>query len=156
GCADGGNLLTIAQTLPEASFLGVDLSPRQVDEGRATARALGAGNVDLRSLDLAEIDDSYGPFDYIICHGVCSWVRASIRERILRICSRNLAPNGIAFLSYNVYPGWGQRGMLREMMLYHTRGIADPTERVQQARALLEFITREAAPQDGHYAHYLR
>jgi hypothetical protein len=156
GCADGGNLLTIAQTLPGASLLGVDLSPRQVDEGRATAQALGAGNVDLRSLDLAGIDDSYGLFDYIICHGVYSWVAASVRERILRICSRNLALNGVAYLSYNVFPGWGLRGMLREMMLYHTRGITDPTARAQQARALLDFITREASPQDGPYAHYLR
>ncbi len=155
GCADGGNLFTIAQALPEASFLGVDLSPRQVDEGRATAQALGAANVDLRSLDLAEIDDTYGPFDYIICHGVYSWVTAAVRERILGICSRNLAANGVAYISYNVYPGWGQRGMIREMMLYHTRGITDPTARVQQARALLDFITREAAPRDGPYAHYL-
>ncbi len=156
GCADGGNLFTIAQALPEASFLGVDLSPRQVDEGRATAQALGAANVDLRSLDLAEIDDTYGPFDYIICHGVYSWVTAAVRERILGICSRNLAANGVAYISYNVYPGWGRRGILREMMLYHTRGITGPAARVQQARALLDFLSREATPQDGSYAHYLR
>jgi hypothetical protein len=82
-------------------------------------------------------------------------VTAPVRERILSICSRNLSPNGIAYISYNVYPGWGQRGMLREMMLYHTRGITDPTARVHQARALLDFITREAVPRDGPYAHYL-
>ncbi len=156
GCTDGGNLLTIAQTLPNASLLGVDLSPRQVAEGRATVQALGAGNVELRTLNLTEIDDTYGLFDYIICHGVYSWVTASVRDKILKICTRNLAPNGVAYISYNAYPGWGLRGMLREMMLYHTQGITDPTTRVQQARALIDFVTRLATPQDGPYARYLR
>jgi methyltransferase-like protein/cyclopropane fatty-acyl-phospholipid synthase-like methyltransferase len=156
GCTDGGNLLTIAQTLPHASLLGVDLSPRQVAEGQATVQALGVGNVELRTLNLTEIDDTYGLFDYIICHGLYSWVTASVRDKILQICAHNLAPNGVAYMSYNVYPGWGQRGMLREMMLYHTQGITDPTAQVQQARALLDFVTRHATPQDGPYARYLR
>ena len=155
GCADGGNLLTIAQALPRVLFLGVDISTRPVDEGRATARALGAHNVAPQSLDLAKIDDRYGLFDYIICHGVYSWVAAPVREKILRICSRKLEPNGVGYISYNVYPGWGRRGILRELMLYHTRGITDPAARVRQARALLDFLSREATPQDA-YAHSLR
>lgn len=156
GCADGGNLLTIAQALPDASFLGVDLSPRQVADGLAAARAVGASNVELRSMSLTEIDDSYGLFDYIICHGVYSWVPPSVRDRILEICSRNLSPGGVAYISYNVFPGWSQRGMLRESMLYHTRGIANPTERVRQARAILDFMAREASPPDSPHARYLR
>jgi cyclopropane fatty-acyl-phospholipid synthase-like methyltransferase len=156
GCSDGGNLLTIAQSLPDASFLGVDLSPRQVADGRAAVHALGTVNVELRSLDLTEIDDTFGLFDYILCHGVYSWVPPAVRHKILQICSRNLASNGLAHISYNAYPGWCQHRGLREMMLYHTHEIADPIARVQQARALLEFVTREASPQDDPYARYLR
>jgi cyclopropane fatty-acyl-phospholipid synthase-like methyltransferase len=156
GCTDGGNLLSMAETLPNASFLGVDLSPRQIAEGRAAMEALGVGNVELLTMNLTKVDDSFGLFDYIICHGVYSWVTASVRDKILEICSRNLAPDGVAYVSYNTYPGWHLRRILREMMLYHTQGITDPTGRVHQARALLEFVTRFALPQDGPYSCGLR
>ncbi|MFO0890569.1 MAG: class I SAM-dependent methyltransferase [Isosphaeraceae bacterium] len=156
GCCDGGNLLTIAQTLPGASLLGIDLSTRQVDEGRAMIEAVGAENVELRALDLMEFDDSFGRFDYILCHGVYSWVPAPVRDKILQICKRHLAPDGVAYVSYNTLPGWGLRGTVRDLMCYHTRGIADPTARVQQARAALDFIASTATPQDGPYARYLR
>jgi cyclopropane fatty-acyl-phospholipid synthase-like methyltransferase len=156
GCTDGGNLLTIAQTLPDASFLGVDVSPVQIAQGTAAAEALGAANVELRVLDLSELDDSFGLFDYIICHGVYSWVTSSVRDKILEICSRNLAQNGVAYVSYNIYPGWHQRRMLREMMLYHIQGITDPIAQVQQARALLDFLVQSAVPGDGPYARSLR
>jgi len=155
GCTDGGNLLTIAQSLPRASFLGVDVSPHQVAEGQKTLQELGVDNVELRTLDLTRIDDTYGHFDYIICHGVYSWVNGHVRDKILDICSRNLAPSGIAYISYNTYPGWHSRMMLREMMLYHTQGIGDPTKRVQQARAVLDFVSRASVPENSPHARYL-
>jgi cyclopropane fatty-acyl-phospholipid synthase-like methyltransferase len=156
GCTDGGNLLTMAQTMPDASFLGVDLSPVQIAQGKTAAHAMGVANVELLTLDLTEVDDSFGLFDYIICHGIYSWVTALVRDKILEICSRNLAPTGVAYVSYNIYPGWHQRRMLREMMLYHIQGITDLTEQVQQARALLDFVVHAATPYDGPYALYLR
>ncbi len=94
GCCDGGNLLTMAQNLPRASFVGVDLSARQVAEGRAAAEAMGVGNVELRSLNLADLDEAFGLFDYIICHGVYSWVPAPVRDRILEICRGTSHPTG--------------------------------------------------------------
>lgn len=156
GCADGGNLMTMAQSLPGASFVGIDLSARQVAEGRATAETLGFDNVELKALNLADVDESFGRFDYIVCHGVYSWVPAPVREKLLEVCARNLAPNGVAYVSYNVYPGWHVRGMVREMMLYHTRGIADPEARVREARGLVDFLARTAVPQDGYYALALK
>jgi cyclopropane fatty-acyl-phospholipid synthase-like methyltransferase len=156
GCCDGGNLLTIAQTLPDATLVGIDLSPRQVADGQAKARAIGADNVHLRALDLSEADESFGLFDYIICHGVYSWVPAEIRSRILQLCGRNLAPNGLAYISYNTYPGWRLRGMIREIMRYHTAGIAEPDERVRQARAVVDFVVRSTPSQDGPHALLLR
>jgi cyclopropane fatty-acyl-phospholipid synthase-like methyltransferase len=156
GCCDGGNLLTMAQTLPQASFVGVDLSARQVAEGRAAVESMGVRNVELRSLDMTELDDAFGLFDYIVCHGVYSWVAPPVRDRILEICKRNLAPSGVAYVSYNTYPGWYQRGMVRAMMLYHTRGITDPIEKVRQARAVVDFAARSASPPDGLHAQYLR
>ncbi len=156
GCTDGGNLFAMAQALPAASFLGIDLSPVQIAQGKAVAHALGAANVDLRTWNIADVDDRFGLFDYMICHGVYSWVPAPVRDKILDICDRNLAPAGIAFVSYNTYPGWHQRRLLRELMLYHTAGIGDPAKKVEQARAILEFVAQTATPGDSPFAQDLR
>ncbi|MCI0743061.1 MAG: class I SAM-dependent methyltransferase [Gemmataceae bacterium] len=140
GCGDGANLIPMAYALPESRFLGIDLSPRQVEMGQESVQQLGLTNIDLRHLSILDVDSSFGRFDYIICHGVYSWVPAEVQRKILSICKEHLAPGGVAYVSYNTYPGWHRRNMIREMMRYHVRQFADPKERVQQARAILDFL----------------
>jgi methyltransferase-like protein/2-polyprenyl-3-methyl-5-hydroxy-6-metoxy-1,4-benzoquinol methylase len=156
GCARGGNLLPMAMELPGATFLGVDLSERQIGEARETAARLGLSNVDLRAMSLTGIDASFGTFDYIVCHGVYSWVPDGVRERILEICSGNLAPNGLAYVSYNTYPGWHQRGLLRELMLFHSRKATDVAERLEKARAFPAELAGALANASSPYASILR
>lgn len=142
GCAMGGNLMPMALELPNARFVGIDLSPRQIADGRATADRLGLRNLDLRAMSIADVGPDLGAFDFVVCHGVFSWVPAPVRDHILRICSENLAPNGIAYVSYNTYPGWHARGLIRDMLAYHVRqSEGGPRERVHRARAFLEEIT---------------
>lgn len=154
GCAAGGNLIPLAVAFPEGRFVGVDLSERQVGEGRERIAALGLRNVELHHLDLRALDASFGAFDYIVCHGVWSWVAADARARILEICRKNLAPDGLAYVSYNVLPGWYLRGMVRGMMLYHSDGFAEPGKKVAQSRALLEFLL-EGAPEGADWRPWL-
>ncbi|HEX6903555.1 MAG TPA: methyltransferase regulatory domain-containing protein [Thermoanaerobaculia bacterium] len=155
GCADGGNLVPMAAEIPEGRLLGIDLSPRQIEDGRERLKALGIGNVELRATSILDVDASLGEFDYIIVHGVFSWVGPAIQDAILRICRENLAPRGVAYVSYNAYPGWHQRDMVREMMLYHTRGIGDPYERSERCLDLLGFVA-EAAKGDELHARFLQ
>ncbi len=156
GCASAGNLIPMAATLPESRFVGIDLSPRQIASGQAVVDALGLSNIDLRALSILDVDEDLGEFDYIICHGVYSWVPPAVQDKILDICSRNLSANGVAYVSYNTYPGWHARGMVREIMGYHARQFADPLVRVQQARAFLEFLVKSTTEPDGPYARVLR
>jgi methyltransferase-like protein/cyclopropane fatty-acyl-phospholipid synthase-like methyltransferase len=156
GCGTGANLLPMAEALPDSHFLGIDLSPRQIADGRATADALRLTNLDLRALSILDVDDSFGCFDYIICHGVYSWVPLPVQDKILSICARNLAPQGVAYVSYNTYPGWHRRALVREMLNYHVRPFAEPQLRVQQARAFLEFLVRAAPHPDGTYVRLLK
>jgi 2-polyprenyl-3-methyl-5-hydroxy-6-metoxy-1,4-benzoquinol methylase len=116
-CAAGGNLIPFAARHPEASALGVDLSTVQVSQGVAAIAHAGLSNVQLRAFNIADIDASFGQFDYIVCHGVYSWVPGPVQDAILRICSENLAPNGVAYVSYNVYPGWKSREIVRDAMI---------------------------------------
>lgn len=154
GCASGGHLIPMAVELPGSSFLGIDASARQIDEGRRTIEAVGFSNVELRHTDIHESRD-LGAFDYVVCHGVFSWVPASVRERILDICAQNLAPDGVAYVSYNTYPGWHFRGMVREMMRYHAARFDDPATRVRQAAALLDFLASSVVAKEGPYGQLL-
>jgi len=150
GCAGGGNLIPMAFHLPGSEFLGVELSGRQAEIASKTIRDLHLPNVRVRQADILEIDRSWGYFDYIVCHGVYSWVPDEVRERILNISSANLAPQGIAYISYNTYPGWHMREMLRDMMLFHADPFPDPAKRIEQARAMMDFLGHSTASSRTH------
>jgi methyltransferase-like protein/SAM-dependent methyltransferase len=155
GCAAGGNIIPMALADPHSQFVGIDLSPRQIDDARATARQLNLTNLDLRAADILDLSDDLGSFDYVLCHGVYSWVPPQVQHRILEICSRNLAPQGIAYVSYNCYPGWHTRGAIREMLWYHTEQFADAAVRIRAARGLLALLAK-AAPADSGYGILIR
>ncbi|MDQ6618173.1 MAG: class I SAM-dependent methyltransferase [Pseudomonadota bacterium] len=156
GCASGGNILPIAATLPSAQFVGVDFSEVQIGQGTAELSALGLSNARLLTMDITEFDEGLGEFDYIIAHGVYSWVPAQVRDKLLAVCGRHLAPHGVAYVSYNTLPGWSTRGAVREAMRYPTRHVKDASTRVRQARGVLEFLARHATGDDAEYVGMLR
>jgi SAM-dependent methyltransferase len=156
GCASGGNLLPMAESLPNAEFVGVDLSPRQVEQGRDDVRRLGLANVRLVAMDISDFPAELGAFDYIIAHGVFSWVPMPVQERLLGLCRSHLAPSGIAYISYNALPGWRMRSVVRDAMIYHTRDATDPGIRVTQARAMLDFLEESTRDDVSAYGAMLR
>ena len=121
GCASGGNLLPLAEQLPNGRFVGLDGSERQIRDGQRLLDALGFEHVELRHQDICEFEPGEGEFDYILCHGVYSWVGDDVQRRILEICRRGLAANGVAYVSYNTFPGWHMRGMIRDIMRYRAQ-----------------------------------
>lgn len=149
GCASGGNLVPVAYAFPNSEFVGVDLSQAQVAVGQKMIDGTGLKNVQLKHMSISDIDESLGQFDYIICHGVYSWVPNEVQESILRVIEKNLKDDGIAYVSYNIYPGWHFRGMIRDMMLYHVSQFSDPPTKAAQARALLDFLS-QSVPKDGN------
>lgn len=152
GCAGGGNLIPMADALPDSTFVGVDLSEFQIDGGQKSIEKMGLKNIELKHLNCMDIDEEFGKFDYIIAHGVFSWVAEEVQEKIFSICNENLEENGVAFVSYNTYPGWHMRGMIRDMMQYHVRNFTDPKKRIQQARAILEFLAKSVSKNKDAYS----
>lgn len=140
GGASGGNLIPMAAEFPRSEFVCVDLSAVQVEEGRRDAAALGLSNIRFLALSITDLPDSVGEFDYILCHGVYSWVPAEVRDRILAVAREHLRPEGIALVSYNTLPGWGLARSVRDMLRYHTSDVADPAERVRQSREFVGFV----------------
>src|SRR6266498_3888774 len=150
GCASGGNLIPMALTMPDADFVGVDLSRVQISDGQAVVAALGLRNVRLSAMSITDIDPTWDSFDYIIAHGVYSWVPNDVQTRMLEICSGQLTPNGIAFISYNTLPGWRTRGVIRDLMRYHALQFADPHAKVEQARGIADFVAN-SVPANADY-----
>lgn len=101
---------------------------------------MGLVNIRLEEADVTEFSSRNGPFDYIIAHGLYSWVPQIVQEKILEVVQTCLAPQGVAYISYNTMPGGHLRMMLREMMKYHVRGLESPEQQVSQARSLIHLI----------------
>jgi methyltransferase-like protein/SAM-dependent methyltransferase len=156
GCGRGGNLLPMAQTLPESRFVGIDLSATQVAEARALAEKLGLRNLQVLAGDIRSVAEDLGQFDYVVCHGVYSWVPPAVQDHILTVCQRNLAPNGVAYVSYNTYPGWHVRAIIREMLNFHVRHFTEAATRIRQARALLDLLEHTVADDASAYARLIR
>lgn len=186
GCGDGGNALSIAQTLPGAQVLGVDASSGAIERGTQLARAAGLANVELRCATFEQLGDIVGEspgnesgylpgnkpgdsprkgparpmanepaeFDYIVAHGVYSWVPPQARGALLDCVKRCLAPQGIAFVSYNAYPGSYLRDMARDMLRYHVQDVSDPGERLVRAQELMKTIVDIEQP--SPFARVLR
>lgn len=152
GCASGGNLIPMAYRFPESTFVGFDLSVRELEIGRKMIQDLGLKNIVLNHLDIMDVHDSLGRFDYIIAHGIYSWVPDRVQDKIFAICNRNLSPLGMAYISYNTYPGWHMRGMIRHMMLYHTSQFQDANEKIREARALIDFLANSIPGEKDHFA----
>ena len=156
GCATGGNLMAMALAFPESEFVGVDLSPKQIATGRDTAHALGLANVRFEAVSITDIGDALGSFDYVVSHGVYSWVPEPIQRELLGVVARKLTPNGVAYVSYNTYPGWHTRAIARDMMLFHDRPELPAAERVQRGRKLLELMASSVPKSQQVYAALLR
>src|SRR5262249_1077167 len=83
-------------------------------------------------------------------------VARPVQDKILDICARHLAPHGVAFISYNTFPGWHTNILIRDMLLYHVRRFAQPQERANQARALLNFLAEATAQQQNTFSSLLK
>jgi methyltransferase-like protein/SAM-dependent methyltransferase len=156
GCGLGENIIPMAAELPEGSFLGIDASEGEVAEGRATIAAAGLTNVELRPMNLMNAGPDLGTFDYIVCHGVYSWVGPEVQQKLLAVLATDLAPDGVAFVSYNVYPGWHMQNIIRDAMVFHNGAETDPREEIRKAREILDLLVQFASAPESYYMAMLR
>jgi methyltransferase-like protein/2-polyprenyl-3-methyl-5-hydroxy-6-metoxy-1,4-benzoquinol methylase len=156
GSSSGGNIIPLAVDLPRAKFVGIDLSSVEIGLGKQVVERLQLTNIELKHANILDVTESWGQFDYIICHGVFSWVPTEVRDHILRICSERLTPNGLAYVSYNCYPGWHMMNIVRDMMLFHAGRFNDPQTQIAQARSLLNFMARWVPAKENPFGDFIR
>ena len=151
GCGDGNNLIPMAYEFPESVFSGIDLSPVQIGIGLKSIGSLNLKNIQLFTRSIMDMCEADGRFDYIIVHGVYSWVPSEVRKKILDICRSNLSDQGIAYISYNVLPGWRFNQTMRDMFLYRTRHMKAPGQKAQAAIDLCNTMLQGTV--DGNSVH---
>lgn len=144
GCAQGGNLIPLAWRWPEAECVGVELSRVQAAAGAAFVAALGLPNVRIVHGDLAALPDELGSFDYIIAHGVFSWVPPAVQQALLEVCRRHLSEQGVAYVSFNVTAGWDRLQPLRRALIERTATDLPAPERYRQALRVLDELETES------------
>jgi methyltransferase-like protein/SAM-dependent methyltransferase len=155
GCAAGGNVVPFAAMHPQAQVVGIDLSEVQIRQGRTVATALGLDNLELLVGDISRLElTALGKFDFIIAHGVYSWVPAHVQDAVLAAFRRLLAPEGVGYLSYNVYPGWKAKEYMRDAMLLASGASTTPADKVRDAREMADFL-EDVAPAGGVLARVL-
>ncbi len=149
GTATAGNILPMASAFPASWFVGMDRAEDSIAIARKHALGAGLHNVDLHQADVRTFEDDPASFDYIVCHGVYSWMPDDARIALRRLIRRHLAPHGVAYISFNTLPGWHLRGALRDMLRREIRDVQSQAQRVTKAREFLRFLATQTTINDS-------
>ena len=150
GCGAGGNLLAMAVATPGIRAVGVDLAASPIEDGRRAVEAIGVENVELRQGDVSDLTEGQlGEFDFVIAHGLYAWVPASARDAVLAATHSHLAADGLAYISYNAYPGGHLRRIMRELGLWFGRAEHDQVTRAERAQDLYRFLEQNGTGSDS-------
>ena len=145
GSSFGGNIITQALYNPEAEYVGIDLTAEQVRKGNEIIEKIGLTNIKLIEKNILDVNEDFGKFDYIIVHGVFSWVPENVKDKIIKICNENLNEEGIAYISYNTYPGWKEPDKIREMMIYANKYFPEISlgDKNQRGKAFISIVAEQ-------------
>ena len=108
-------------------------------------KKIGLKNIKLIEKNILDINEDFGKFDYIIVHGVFSWVPKEVQDKIIKICNENLTEEGIAYISYNTYPGWKEPDKIREMMIYANKYFPEISlgDKNQRGKAFISIVAEQ-------------
>lgn len=152
GCASGGNIIPMAARYPHAEFYGFDISSKQIDAAKRHADEAGLQNLTLMHADIAALPPNLGTFDYIIAHGICSWIPPQIQTALWQACDGLLREDGLLYLSFNTLPGWHFKNSVRDLLRFHSAQKNDADESFSD---ILNFFTRVESHAHGIYKHLL-
>lgn len=154
GCGDAANVLPIAAQFPEARFFALDKNAEAIARGEALRREAGLDNVELRVADLRDDLPIDEPYDFVVSHGVYSWVAPDVQARLLALCAGAVGESGVAYLSYNCLPGWAMRGVVRDVMRAASAH-GEEDERLRAAKIALKRLQRHVRPEAHPYCALL-
>jgi SAM-dependent methyltransferase len=155
GCGNGTNIAAFASRYPDSTFVGIDLAETHISSAKQMADELDLKNVEFISADLMNIDPaSLGQFDFVVAHGLFSWVPDDVRERVLELMRQCVKTSGVGYISYNALPGCYLRKIGWDLLRFGTRKIENPKEKIQAALSIADFVAREIPEDSPHRSIY--
>lgn len=135
GCGTGFSSLVHAAAFPSAEFHACDFNPICIAACEQRAGALAIRNVRFHEASFDELLTRNLPeFDFIVLHGVYSWVDNPVQQSIRQLIRENLKPGGLVYLSYNCLPGWTCEVPLRKLLLeFAAASKGDSSQRTEHA-----------------------
>ncbi len=155
GCGNGNNLIHVACCYPRTTCLGLDMARVPIAAGRRMIDDLGLDNIMIELTDIVEATN-LGIFDYVIVHGLYSWAPPNVRDCIMAICRDTLSEHGLAFISYNILPGWARVLALRDMIEYHRQVHGEQTHTLERVRDLIDLLHAGITDDQAAHAVFLR
>ncbi|MBT3914802.1 MAG: methyltransferase domain-containing protein [Rhodospirillaceae bacterium] len=139
GCGFGVTTNGLAQLFPQGQFTGIDFNEDQITTATELAKDCGSTNVEFMALDINHVTDAELPqYDFIVLHGLFSWVDPGTRDNIRKFVADHLKADGLVYVSYNCMPGWAALAPLRDVVLTHTAGMT--TDNLIKTQAGLDYL----------------
>jgi SAM-dependent methyltransferase len=160
GCGQGVTLNILATGDEGGRYYGVDYNPAQIANARALAEGAGLGNVEFIEDSFANLHQRDLPdFDFIVLHGIYSWISPALRQDIVDFIHRKLKPGGLCFISYNCTVARGSDLAFRQLLQAGLRREANPSpEGVAKSLAMADDLATKGAryfSQNGGTAYRL-
>jgi hypothetical protein len=135
-------------------WYGTDFNSTHVGFAKDLAAASGA-DVQLFDQSFAEFCSrpDLPDFDLIVMHGVWSWVSDENRALIVDFLRRKLAVGGVAYICYNVQPGFAALSPLQPVLMGHGEAMGSRSGALaSRVDAALAFAERVLAVSPGYTA----
>lgn len=143
GCSDGGNLIPMSYEFPKSEFVGLDIDSVQIKKGQKIISDLNFQNLKLIDQDLSTYTTKEKQkFDYIIVHGLYSWVPPKVRDAILKLSADLLQENGLVYVSYNCALGSYYRDLIGDYVFYLTKSAKTLEDKVKIGRNALIKVSK--------------
>ncbi|WP_051906495.1 class I SAM-dependent methyltransferase [Methylomarinum vadi] len=148
GCGKGVTLNLLADANPDSHFIGIDFNESHIQAARQQAEDCDIKNVRYFPYSFDQLDQKDLPeFDYIVLHGVYSWISPELRGHIVNFIRRKLKPGGVVMVSYNALPGKALDKILRDMMLtYANTQDVSLLEKTSHGISYLDYLAQHKAP----------
>ncbi len=137
GCGNGMTAVFVAATCPQAEVWGFDFNPAHIETARHWAAEAGLTNITFVETSFAEMAalgaNDLPAFDFIVSHGVLSWISPANQRLVIEVIGQRLCPGGLAYLAYNVPTGWSVMQPLHTLMRLIAEGRPERTDLVVPA-----------------------
>lgn len=109
GCGQGLTILIQAANYPKGTFYAVDYNPSHIAHARAIAKEANLTNIYFLEKSFQELVENptlLPEVDFMIFHGIYTWVNDENRSNLINLCQRHVVSGGLVYNSYNAKPGW--------------------------------------------------